>query len=100
MKNSDEPISPILGHLVEYSSSGLSKREQACIQLCVPETGDPELDEIIRKAQRAKFSGLAMQGLLSRSEKLIGVEDTYTKISVLMADLLLAALEKQNDNAH
>lgn len=36
-----------------FNGHGLSKREYACIHCGVPETGDPELDEIIAKGNAA-----------------------------------------------
>lgn len=97
MKSSDEPSSPILGHLVEYSFSGLSKRQQACIQLCVAETGDQELDAIIRKAQRAKFAGLAVQAWINHHGTAGGYSFTAkdaAKSAIECADALVSALEK------
>ena len=46
-------------------NTGMSLRDYACIHLRIPETGEDWLDEIIQKARRDHFAGLAMQGLLS-----------------------------------
>jgi len=45
--------------------AGLTKREQFCLQMGVPETGDPELDDIIRKGNEQKASIAIMKGLFS-----------------------------------
>ena len=44
-------------------SDGMSLREYACIQLRVPETGEPWLDELIRTSQADWFAGQALIGL-------------------------------------
>lgn len=60
MKNADMPAMPV----EEAQRSGLTKREHACIALRVPETGDPEIDALIRAAQRRDVAAMAMQGLI------------------------------------
>jgi hypothetical protein len=81
MKNAEQPIYPQnenwqndmekhLSNVGRYGKPsmvgiGLTKREQACIQLGIPKTGDSELDEIIMLAERKKMAAMAMQGLLS-----------------------------------
>lgn len=76
---------------------GLTRRELACIELCLPETGDPELDAMIWRAARRKVAGMAMQGMLACI-----VNDTrpYAMIAenaLHSADALLAALEDKTD---
>lgn len=39
---------------------GFTKREQACITLGVPETGDPELDALILKSERKRIATICM----------------------------------------
>jgi len=75
MNNADEPINPQPcqtdenGKLISISEwtgeIGLTKREQFCLTMGVAETGDEELDAIIRKGNEQKFAGLAMQWILS-----------------------------------
>ena len=77
MKNSDTPAMPsdiYLDPLDSNSSkypdrkmpcSGLTKREQACIALGIPETGDTELDELILKSERKRIAAMSMQNVLS-----------------------------------
>lgn len=72
MSNLDAPAGPV--DVEEYDSNGgyvsdsfgLTKREQACITLLVPESGDEELDELIRKSRRQKMASDAMNGWLAR----------------------------------
>lgn len=49
----------------EKHHPGLSKREYAAILLRVPNSGDPDIDEMIRQANRRELAGQAMQGLLA-----------------------------------
>lgn len=96
MKNLDTPDSPIFetngrGEL-EPSSFGLTKRERACIDLRIPESGDPELDALIKKAQRQEMAAKAMQGILSCHEAC-----KYKDVAVAstrFADALLAEPER------
>ena len=55
------------------SSIGLTKREYAAIHLRVPMSGNPELDTMIREAQRNKLATRAMEALcvsIENNEKL------------------------------
>ncbi len=50
----------------EYQSCEVIKhtaKEQACIQLRIPASGNAELDELIRKARRQEIAERIMQGL-------------------------------------
>ena len=69
MKYAEQPINPTTSWngCEEVSHFGLTKREY--------------------------FAGLAMQGLLSNSER-IGTADRYAEISIEFADELLKQLEK------
>jgi len=73
---------------------GLTKKEFFCLHHGVAETGDPELDEIIRKGNHQKAAMAAMQGILNNG--------VYTFAdcavdAVKYADALLAELEKNNE---
>lgn len=89
------------------SGTGLTKREQACIALRVPETGDPELDALIRTAQRRDVAAMAMQGIVSsihsdyeyqrirslaQASGLPTVSEWIARDACKQADALLAAL--------
>ena len=65
----DEPAFPI--RRAERAADlllGLSLRMYAAIHLCVPESGDDELDAMIRKAQRQRFAGTALVGMYLSDE--------------------------------
>lgn len=102
MNNADMPA---LGQTkrvgdVSITEGGLTKREHFCLQMGVPETGDPELDDIIRKGNRQNAAMAAMQGLLSSQESSIvfyfhGDQDnTIARMAVNHANNLLAELAK------
>ena len=79
---------------------GLTKRERACIDLRIPESGNAELDVLIAKAQRRDLTATASQGILgSRNGFLVdvGVENC-PDWAVQAADCLLAKLAKENDD--
>ncbi len=59
--------------------------QYVCIKLGVPETGDPDLDEIIKKSQRQKFISIAMQGICAKPDLKL-FESEIAKQSVLIAD--------------
>jgi len=96
MNNADMPAMPI-GEQIDGVNmkpicNGLTKREQFCLQMGVPETGDPELDAIIVKGERKRIASMAMQGICASgptiSNQLIASE------SEVLADSLLTELEK------
>lgn len=118
MKNVDMPAMPILleqkitmpdGSVLQVdpveSYNGLTKREQFCLKMGVPDTGDSVLDDIIRKGERKRIAAMAMQGLLSNS--VMGdsalhysAEDWVKEIiesSVEYADSILKELEKMSE---
>ena len=115
MKNADMPAIPVLleqkitmpdGSVLQVdpveSYNGLTKLEQFCLKMGVPETGDPDLDDIIRKGELKRIAAMAMQGFLSNS--VMGdsalhdsAEDwvkEITECAVEYADALLKELEK------
>jgi hypothetical protein len=86
--------------------TGLTKREHFCLKMGVANTGDEELDAIIRKVVEQKFAGLAMQGLLANpvmgdsdlhSNHRDWVED-MTSTSIEFAKALLSQLEDKGDD--
>ncbi len=72
MNNADQPA---MGQSVRTSQhhthifTGLTKRENACIQLRVPKSGDDELDVLIKEARRHEAAVRAMEGLLANPER-------------------------------
>ncbi len=96
-KLGDEPAYPTTYRKIDGGLDGLTKRERACIDLRIPESGNAELDVLIAKAQRRDAAVAAMQGLMDawiRDEV-----DELTMPSVArtcdMADMLLAELAKE-----
>jgi hypothetical protein len=94
MKNNlDMPAMPLpLGSETSAGQDGLTKREQACIALGLPESGDEEIDALIIKSERKRIAAMAMQGLCSK-----GGYDSFGDIAydaVIAADRLLAELDK------
>lgn len=97
MKNGDRSAFTVLDPNGSFWEPGLTKREYACIHLGIPETGDPELDEIIRKSERNRLAGLAMQGMLAAQTRTVFLEPKVIReIAVRQADNLLKELEKNN----
>ena len=102
IKNGDMPAMPFEEVKTRYQGlpdewanhQGLTKREMFCLYMGVAETGDAELDEIIRKGNRQKMAVSAMHGILSS----LTAEDSVSKrelagCSIADADALLAELE-------
>lgn len=96
MSNADTPVMPVNAESYtdnggfSVDSFGLTKREQFCLQMGVPETGDPDLDDIIRKGECKRIAAMSMQGICASgpaiSNQLIASE------AVALADLLLKGL--------
>ena len=76
-------------------ATGLTKRETFCLHMGVAETGDAELDEIIRKGNRQKMAVQAMNGALASltDDDSISPSD-LVHCAVINADALLAELER------
>jgi hypothetical protein len=101
MKNGDLPAMPVdTAQLYEsrcdkgtweFAALGLTKREMFCLHNDVAETGDAELDEIIKKGNKQKLAMAAMQGILANSSNGMSYA---ARDAVLMADELLAKLDK------
>lgn len=71
---------------------GFSKREAAAIALRIPESGDSDLDAMIRKAQRQDLAAMAMQGMLGGEPGSHLIPNNLAAESVVYADGILAAL--------
>lgn len=100
----NEPVYPMLEPssiegLYSLRSRGMTIRTQACIQLRIPKTGEPWLDDLIREARRQDHAAMAMQGFLSNN----GVEmdgNDLAQVSVQFADALINELNKDQTDAH
>lgn len=102
MKNLDIPARPVDVELYHSEgghscdSFGLTKREQACISLLIPESGDSELDELIRKSRRQKLAGDILNGMLSsEAPEWIGAHDTNAESAIKQAYELIKQLESE-----
>lgn len=88
MDNLDKPaVAEIMSYqdgsvTVSEYVGGFTKRERTCIDLLIPDTGDEELDELIRRGRRQHFAALA----LGAGEPVV--------IAVPHADEVIAILEK------
>ena len=80
-----------IGHLHE---GGLTKRERACIDLRIPESGNAELDVLIAKAQRRDTAAMAMQGYNANASESQMPSSRTAELSIQDADALLAELAK------
>jgi hypothetical protein len=73
---------------------GLTKRERFCLEMGVADTGDAELDAIIRAGNRQRHAAMAMQGLLASSAHRVSAPFSLAPDAVDCADALLAKLEE------
>lgn len=73
---------------------GLTVRQYAAIELCVPDSGTPWLDEMIRQAQRRQATLAALQGLCAFPGTVGGETSSasHGRTSVDYADAALKAL--------
>ena len=97
-KNGDMPAMPITSEQAQDADTwGMSKREMFCLHTGVAETGDAELDEIIRKGNRQKIAAQICNGFICGDFDLAGPRFRLTELaseSVATADALLAELER------
>lgn len=96
MKNADLPAMPqddalFCAGIGECPTlgTGLTKREQFCLHMGVPETGDPELDDIIRKGERKRIAAMAMQRNTSNAPA-----GMISNNCMIISDALIKELEK------
>ncbi|PAR95629.1 hypothetical protein CGT81_16405 [Vibrio cholerae] len=98
MKNSDMPAMPAWCPNSDQQLYGLTKREMFCLHLGVPETGDPELDEIIKKGNRMKVAANAIGGLMANESSHIRFYknecETLARYALVNADAVIDAIEK------
>lgn len=74
MSNLDEPANAqsihqgmdggVIASFDFQGGQGFTKRERACIDLRIPESGDAELDALIEKALRREMAAKAMEGMI------------------------------------
>lgn len=75
-----------------YFDAGMTKREHAAITLRVPDSGDEQLDALIRQANRRDAAVAAMQGMSMNTS--IDEAAVLAECAVAFADALLARLEE------
>ena len=109
MNNADMPITPTIVDTQDstsensggryVTSNGLTKREKFCLTMGVAETGDEELDAIIRKGNEKELAGLAMQGFCSKcsAPDTLSTVNKVAAVSIEMAQALLQQLEGGED---
>lgn len=73
---------------------GMTLREYAAIHLRVPMSGNPELDAMIRDAQRNELAARAMEGLVSQLNLYHVSVDEVAELSYRQADAMLKEREK------
>lgn len=93
---------PVYPHLMSHCQianmtetwPGISVREHAAITLRVPNSGDDQLDAMIRQANRRDAAVAAMQGMIIRGED----DGPYAAdCAIRYADALLARMEESNN---
>ena len=101
VKNVDLPAMPfeavtgrVNGNTTAWiNHTGLTKRETFCLHMGVAETGDADLDAIIRKGNQQKMAIHIASGILNGSEFHESGSELASK-AVRTADALLAELER------
>ena len=61
----DQPAMPTTYPYMADEDRGFTKRELAAIHLCVPDSGNDELDAMIRRAQRERLAGVMYAGMIA-----------------------------------
>lgn len=107
IKNADTPATPTTCKISDTNEAwafqvsggvfqvpGLTKREMFCLHMGVAETGDAELDAIIRKGNKQKMAAHIASGLISDPQV-----KTYevAAMTIKVADSLLTELDKTGD---
>lgn len=85
------PYNPDTGCTGWAASFVISVKAQAAIILRIPESDDPDLDAMIRKAQRRDLAAIAMQGFAANPSCTANGE-RHVAEAIQWADSLLAAL--------
>lgn len=89
----EAPAFPTLDTADPALRPGLTKREYAAILLRVPDSGDPDIDAMIRTARRQEIASAQMQGLLASDQN--GMWHAFAEGAANGADALIAELEKR-----
>ena len=73
----------------------LTSKEYAAIHLCVPDSGNDELDAMIKRAQRERIAGKIISGLMHIPGALGVNEITIRETAFRWADTVIAAGERE-----
>lgn len=75
MDNLDQPANALTDDAYEHVNQGrysdgmgFTKRERACIDLRIPDSGDAELDALINKARRQEIAARIAAGLSAATD--------------------------------
>jgi len=90
-----------LDDVITIFHPGISTREYAAIHLCVPDSGNDELDAMIRRAQRERLAGQMLASLVGGGNWRVGVKknkvatspEDFSIVAKEIADALIAAGE-------
>ena len=73
---------------VNSGCPGMSLREYAAIELCVPDSGVDWLDDMITKSLRNRFAGMVLQGIISNREGRKVLEEHQISGHVFIAEVV------------
>lgn len=99
MENGKQPAYPVPhendDQSIQYNVyTGLTKQEYACIKLGIPESGDQDIDALIRKSNRMRIAEKSMEGLLGNHYDNSRTIKATINISIQLADELLKELKQ------
>jgi hypothetical protein len=107
MKDSDNAFPVLMTHgindglrYLESGGAGMTLPVYAAIHLKVPQSGDPELDAMIRESRRADFAEAALAGITAKVYKTKDYNGSFIFEDIanearVMADAMLAEWEKE-----
>lgn len=84
-----------------YFDAGMTKREHAAISLRIPNSGDEQLDAMLRQANRRDAAVAAMQGICAAYQNRCVIDkndaEAWAEEAIFIADALITKLEESND---
>ena len=103
--NLDQPAMPCEdviefgGQKYPQAHPGMTVRQYAAIHLCVPDSGDADLDAMIRRAQRERLAGKIIMGLVTNPNDEPSIEPNIftTSWCYQVADAVIAAGEGKHE---
>ena len=76
---------------------GMTLRTYAAIHLCVPDSGNDELDAMIRRAQRERLAGMIVAGLAAEPTQTFSYKRATANWCYQVADAVIAAGEGSHE---